>query len=72
MSVDIRQYTRVIIRKNNDYLVGRQMFSRQLKWSTSPWDAWWTRDVEVARNVARATGGTAVLFNPVVGRTAVL
>ena len=69
MSVDIRTYTRVIIIKNREYLVGREVFSRELKWSTSPWDAWWTRNVEDAAKVANSVSGMLVLFNPVIGET---
>ena len=72
MCVDIRTYTRVIVRKDGEYLVGREMLSRKLKWSTSPWDAWWTRDMEDAREIALKTGGITVLFNPVVGETKVI
>ena len=72
MCVDIRQYTRVIVRKDGEYLVGREMLSRKLKWSTSPWDAWWTRDMEDARKLATRIGGIVVLFNPVVGKVKVI
>ena len=72
MCVDIRQYTRVIVRKDGEYLVGREMLSRKLKWSTSPWDAWWTRDMEDARKLADRIGGVMVLFNPVVGNVKVI
>lgn len=72
MNVDIRQYTRVIIRKNNVYLQGRSSLCGNLVWSTSPWDAWWTRNAEDARNIARVIGGIPVLFNPISKRTAIL
>ena len=72
MRVDIRSYTRVIIRKDGEYLVGREMLGKTLKWSTSPWDAWWTRDMETARKMAKELGGIAVLFNPIIGKTKVL
>lgn len=72
MAVDIRRYTRVIIRKNKLYLQGKSLIDGSLIWSNSKYNAWWTRDADYARDVARITGGTAMLFNPVVGRTAVL
>lgn len=72
MSVDVRLYTRVIIRKNTEYLQGKNTVCGGLAWCKSPWDAWWTRDAENAREVARKTGGVALLFNPVIGRTAIL
>ena len=69
---DIREYTRVIIRKNGEYLQGRSRMTGSLVWSNSPWDAWWTRNAQDARDVARETGGTAMLFNPVIGKVAVM
>ena len=70
--VDIRRYTRVIIRKNNRYLQCKSSVSNELVWSNSPYHAWWTRDAGDARDVAQATGGIAMLFNPVAGKVAVL
>ena len=68
MSVDIRQYTRVIIRKNSEFLQCKSALHGGLVWSTSPWDAWWTRNADDARKVAMETGGIAMLFNPVIGK----
>ena len=70
--MDIREKTRLIIRKNNEYLVGRIVFSRDLRWSIYPWDAWWTRSREAAQRIARETGGTVMLFNPIAGQIRVL
>ena len=72
MSVDVRLYTRVIIRKKGRYLQCVDSVLGGLVWSASPWDAWWTRKVDVARDVAIKTGGVPVLFNPVTKRTALL
>lgn len=72
MSVDIRMYTRVIIRKNGEYLQCRDVQCKSLIWSNSPYHAWWTRNKDDAMDVARKTGGVMVLFNPVAGRTAFL
>lgn len=69
MSVDIRSYTRVIVRKNRQYL---QRFTNDTVWDSSPYMAWWTRDADKARKVALKTGGIAMLFNPVVGKVMVL
>lgn len=44
------------------------MYSRDLRWSLSKWDAWRTRDMEAARKVARRVGGELLLFNPVAGQ----
>ena len=72
MSVDIRKYTRCIIRKNRQYLQRKAMFSNDVVWDSSPYTAWYTRDAELARQVALKTGGTSMLFNPVVGKVSVL
>ena len=72
MSVDIRLYTRVIVRKNTEYLQCISAMTGELVWSQSPYHAWWTRNAENARSVARMTGGTAMLFNPVVSKVVVL
>lgn len=62
----------MIIRKNGEYLQGRSRMTGSLIWSNSPWDAWWTRNAQDARNVARETGGIAMLFNPVIGKVEVM
>lgn len=70
--MDIRKKTCIIIRKNGEYLVGTILYSTDLRWSTSPYDAWRTRRREDARRVAGAVGGEMVLFNPIVNRTKVM
>ena len=70
--MDIRTTTCVIIRKNGEYLVGYVLFSHDLRWSVSPYDAWKTRNIEKARDVARKTGGVTVLFNPIVKQMRVI
>ena len=69
---DIRRTTCIIIRKNSEYLVGTILYSADLRWSGSPYDAWKTRDMEKAREIARKTGGVMVLFNPVVNQRRVI
>jgi len=69
---DIRKQTCLIIRKNSEFLVGRIMYSRDLRWSNSPYDAWRTRDREKAEDYARRTGGIVMLWNPVVRQMKVL
>lgn len=66
--MDIRAETCLVIRRGGEYLVGKIMGGPDLKWSTSPWDAWRTRDREDAEDVARATGGDIWLFNPVAAQ----
>lgn len=66
--MDIRRETCLIIRRENEYLVGRVIYTGELRWSLSPWDAWRTRDIEAARRVAGRVGGVPVLFNPIAGQ----
>lgn len=72
MKDDIREKTCLIIRKNGEYLVGKILWSTDLRWSYSPHDAWRTRNREKAETIARATGGIVMLFNPVVNQLRVL
>ena len=65
----LRRETCIIIRKDGEYLVGTILYSRDLRWSYSAFDAWRTRDREAARRVARVVGGALVLFNPIIGKT---
>lgn len=66
--MDIRRKTVLIIRKGNEYLVGTILYSEDLRWSISPWDAWKTRIRANARSIAEKTGGEIMLFNPVAGQ----
>ena len=66
--MNIRKATRVIIRRGTDFLVGTILYSTDLRWSVSPWDAWGTRDMQKAERIARSTGGDLWLFNPVAGQ----
>lgn len=72
MKNDIRKKTCIIIRKNGEYLVGYVLWSEDLRWSDSPYDAWKTRDREKAAEVARKVGGVMVLFNPIVNQRKVI
>lgn len=72
MKDDIRKKTCVIVRKNGEYLVGRILYSQDLRWSGSPYEAWRTRDRGKAEEVARKVGGITVLFNPIVKQMRVL
>ena len=65
---NIRKETCIIVRKNDMYLVGRIVCSRELRWSRYRYDAFRTRDREKARRIARAVGGRMVLFNPIIGK----
>jgi len=68
----LRKETCIIIRKNGEFLVGTILYSKDLRWSGSMYDAWRTRDREKARRIARITGGVMVLFNPIIGKTRVM
>ena len=72
MKDDIRRQTCIIIRKNSRYLIGRSRIDNELKWSWSIYEAWRTRDREKAEEIARATGGIMVLFNPIVNQRRVI
>ena len=65
---EIRRKTCIIIEKDGEYLVGTILYSTDLRWSTSPFDAWMTRDRRAAKMVADATGGKMVLFNPIINK----
>ena len=66
--MNIRKQTQLIIRRGQEFLVGTILYSTDLRWSSSPWDAWGTRDREKAEKVARVTGGDLWLWNPVAGQ----
>ncbi len=69
---EIRKKTCLIISKNRRYMKGWSMLTDSLEWTWSAYEAWRTRDREEAENVARATGGVMVLFNPIVNKTKVI
>lgn len=52
--------------------MGTILYSQDLRWSASPYDAWKTRDREAAERAARRTGGIVMLWNPVVKQMRVL
>lgn len=68
MKGDIRRATGLIISRDGEFLVGTILYSTDLRWSTSPWDAWFTRDRDDAKRVAAMVGGKIELFNPVAGQ----
>ena len=72
MKDDIRKQTCLIIRRNGEYLVGRIIFSNELRWSIYPHEAYRTRNRMEARKLAMITGGTVMLFNPIVRQMKVL
>lgn len=69
MEVDLRRYTRCIVEKDGEYLIG---LCGRPRWSKSPYDAWHTRTKENAIRVALKLGGRLMLFNPIAGQLAPL
>lgn len=72
MKDEIRKQTCLIIRKNGEYLVGKIVYSDDLKWSIYRHDAWRTRSRNRARRIALRTGGIVMLFNPIINRERIL
>ena len=66
--MEIREATRLVIKRGNEFLVGLIIGGPDLRWSLSAYDAWWTRNPEEAKMVAKKTGGDVWLFNPVAGQ----
>lgn len=66
--VDIRRKTCLVIRKDGEFLGCRILFTKDRKWSTSPYDAATTRKIEIAQKAAAKYGGEIMLFNPIVGQ----
>ena len=70
--MDIRKQTCLIIKKENEFLVGTVCFSTELRWSIYASDAWRTRDKQIAQMVAQKVGGVLMLYNPVINETRLL
>ena len=70
--MDIRKETCVIIRKNKQFLQGKEWITGRPLWSPYTYDAWRTRDMKQAEDVAKKVGGIMVLFNPVARQMKVL
>ena len=66
--MDCREYTCLIIKKDNEFLVGCIIGLNILRWSNSSYDAWRTRTKEHAVKVADYVDGKIMLFNPIVGQ----
>ena len=64
--MDIRLQTVLVIKKGNEFLVGRNILSGELIWRHDYSDAWRTRIRAAAKSVVEKTGGEIYLFNPVV------
>ena len=62
----LREKTQLIVKKDGEFLQCLDG-NWQLRWTTSPYDAWATRDVDDAQMVADKVEGELWLFNPIVG-----
>lgn len=72
MKDGVKKATCLIIRKNSEYFVGTILYSTDLRWSTSPYDAWMTKNVKIAEEAARRLGGIVMVWNPIIRRMKVL
>ena len=72
MKTDIRKETCIIIRKNKQFLQGKEWITNRPLWTQYTWNAWRTRDKEQAKEMAKLTGGVMVLFNPVARQMKVI
>lgn len=68
----IRKKTCIIISKHGRFLKCRSQLTGEVEWTWSAYEAWRTRDRELAEEIARATGGIMILFNPIVNEKRVL
>ena len=66
--MNAKSKTVLIVKRGDEYLVGRICFNMELRWSKSKYDAWATRRREDAELVASVVGGTVMLFNPIVNQ----
>lgn len=70
--MDSRKEECIIIRKNREFLQGKEWITGQPLWTQYTYNAWRTQNEEEAAEVARKLGGVMVLFNPVNGKKKVL
>ena len=62
----IKKQTSLVVMKDGEFLRG--LFYYGLAWSTSPYDAWRSRNISFASAVADKLGGSLWLFNPIIGQ----
>ena len=63
--IDIRRKTCIIIRKDGEYVASRMMRSNYIRMTIYAHEAAKTRDRALAERVARAIGGTMMLYNDI-------
>lgn len=72
MKRKVSERTVVIIGRDGKYITGTVLGGRTLKWSSSPYDAWSTRSIGIARIIAEQVGCDLFLFNPIISQTKLL
>ena len=65
MKDDLRKHTIIIIRKDGEYVASRMLRSNYIRMTIYAHEAVKTRDRELAEKVARAIGGTMMLYNDI-------
>jgi len=65
MKDDLRKHTFIIIRKDGEYVASRMMRSNYIRMTIYAHEAAKTRDRALAERVARAIGGTMMLYNDI-------
>ena len=65
MKDDIRKHTFIIIRKDGEYVASRMMRRKYIRMTIYAHEAAKTRDRALAEKVARAIGGTMMLYNDI-------
>ena len=64
----IRMKTVLIVERDGEYLSRKMLLTGTVMWSNSKWEAWKTRDRDLAEAMAARYGGRLMLFNPIIGR----
>ena len=65
---DLRWKTVLIIKTEMGYFAGWNQVMGRITWRLSAYDAWRTRDVNLAKEISEKIGGTLYLFNPVASK----
>ena len=65
MKDDLRKHTFIIIWKDGEYVASRMMRSNTIRMTIYAHEAAKTRDRALAERVARAIGGTMMLYNDI-------
>lgn len=67
MKDDIRLHTYLIIRRNGEYVGGRILGSKEIRWTIYAHEAAKTRNRQIAEIAARRVGGILMLYNDITG-----